>query len=1446
MSQRDNFSAKTIRILQSRVACRCSNPECRKPTIGPALEEDRSVNVGVAAHITAAAEGGPRYDIRLKPEDRKAGENGIWLCQICAKLIDSDVSRFTTDILRGWKKQAVERAFKDVVTSGRSDFTPRPRFDSDQADLDFLNKLDLPTGDTIEAVFDRAAIAAANDIAAFRNAREWPSHTIALNLTARETAASVSVDLNGLAKAVGVVDSLSLISSPGTGKSTTLVQLAERIAAAREFVPLLIPLGEWLDRTDFFDLMIRRNAFGLFRRQHLMQLAYHGRLVLILDGWNELDPQSRIRARVVLQAMQRDYPQLGLVIGTRRQAIPIAGTTIIEIEQLTADQQQEIARAQRGAEGETLVDQAWRTAGVRELVAIPLYLNALLAIPTGPLFPKTKEEILRMFVNEHEQVPETAEILRKELHGFHSEILIGLAEAANRAANTSIQETSARQAISAVGRQLASDGQLTSIPQPTTVIDVLVGSHILIQPSAAGLVKFQHPQFQEWYASYEVEKRMAAVADGDAEALKKLREEILDLPAWEESILFACERLSRTDPAGATAVASAVTEAMGIDPMLAAEMIRRSTVNVWEGVKDAALALVERWHTPGTVDRAVRFMITTGQPAFADRIWPLLPVYPSAILAAERFHPSVLGSNARSKIAALHDGVRPHVVEKIMSHGGYDGIELAAELAKTDPNPAIVVYIIQVLQFGHAGRYVTEILKVAPESVWSELAHQDYPERLNDPVQLQRLSELRKQISPALRDPIHRLDALTSGLFPQDAATLHEVAEIIRTPDFPVRDNNARHALRRTYEVFPGAVAEGLTARMEAGLEIPDDGYKYVGGATPVEAGPIVTLAMNSEAPPRTRIAALAMLGPQAVGNLMDQLFALHDAVIGMDWYSSREEWRRHDDLIGAIKVSRLESFLEALGRRAKTNDPLRIELMADLLARNGTPPYGERFRLAGNAKLALTAIAHRWIDTLLSSPRANRHPLSKTASALSRFVDPEFVPKLKVMLDLDLSEWKHDPLRFDVSEYRDAFIAVGDDTAMTPLMIPYLVHPQFGLEAARVLATRWRNAHPLDPGQELLSALNFRGAAQNRALRLEPRATLPTSDAAEAIFAAVRELMISAGSDDERRHAIGLAQIGLSIPHGSKREVIDALMNLPLPYLSKQNLLTAAAEAGEILSSSALLAALRELVEASGKHPLRLRPNRYEVEKWLVLFAFSDRPRTLVEAVELLSDDYRDLLPGVLQTISASPHPEILQTLADLAKLDSSLTRGYAWYDALVKLGTEAAALFLLDRIGDGTVAGEGRGRSWQMAKDLARFTEDYPNFRRELAQRYACAEDGEIRDLLEETLATTPDQDAVLSMIEAFARDGRAFLGSNLQTAIRNLAVGRRPADHSPFAFEEFSVSLADLRKKLFQLTMAHEQQASLARACLNCIEELRDEHGRINDEARHPDIRAGGRWP
>ena len=64
--------------------------------------------------------------------------------------------------------------------------------------------------------------------------------------------------------------------------------------SAGSFVPVVIPLGEWSDREDdFFDFAKRRYAYRAFRREHFMQVAYHGRLVLLLDGWNELAPVSK-------------------------------------------------------------------------------------------------------------------------------------------------------------------------------------------------------------------------------------------------------------------------------------------------------------------------------------------------------------------------------------------------------------------------------------------------------------------------------------------------------------------------------------------------------------------------------------------------------------------------------------------------------------------------------------------------------------------------------------------------------------------------------------------------------------------------------------------------------------------------------------------------------------------------------------------------------------------------------------------------------------------------------------------------------------------------------------------------------------------------------------------------------------------------------------------------
>jgi len=107
---RDDFSKKVKEELGKRVGMICSNPDCRKSTSGPHDCSSKSVNIGVAAHITGASKGGARYDPSLSPEERSSIDNGIWLCQNCAKLVDNDEQRYPVNLLKEWKCDAEERA----------------------------------------------------------------------------------------------------------------------------------------------------------------------------------------------------------------------------------------------------------------------------------------------------------------------------------------------------------------------------------------------------------------------------------------------------------------------------------------------------------------------------------------------------------------------------------------------------------------------------------------------------------------------------------------------------------------------------------------------------------------------------------------------------------------------------------------------------------------------------------------------------------------------------------------------------------------------------------------------------------------------------------------------------------------------------------------------------------------------------------------------------------------------------------------------------------------------------------------------------------------------------------------------------------------------------------------------------------------------------------------
>jgi len=110
---RDNFNKPVIDKLKLRVGLRCSNPGCRVPTSAPS-SNDKVNNIGIAAHISAASSGGPRYNTQMSASERKSIKNAIWLCANCSIDIDKDEIKYPVSLLEHWKELAEESARSEL------------------------------------------------------------------------------------------------------------------------------------------------------------------------------------------------------------------------------------------------------------------------------------------------------------------------------------------------------------------------------------------------------------------------------------------------------------------------------------------------------------------------------------------------------------------------------------------------------------------------------------------------------------------------------------------------------------------------------------------------------------------------------------------------------------------------------------------------------------------------------------------------------------------------------------------------------------------------------------------------------------------------------------------------------------------------------------------------------------------------------------------------------------------------------------------------------------------------------------------------------------------------------------------------------------------------------------------------------------------------------------
>ena len=1459
---RDEFPEQTKNLLARRVGYICSNPDCLQYTLGPEVGGPGFVNQGVAAHIVAAAQGkgAKRRDPNLKPEDRKDQKNGIWLCQTCAKLIDSDEHKYTVPLLHQWKNKAEQQA---VARLGRrySDGTQAVLASLHAFSLTLQQITELGYADSADIDTVRVALGAAAtaDAAAFRRDAKLPPYVAEPHLTALDSPSAEPLSLASVAAALEIADGSVILATPGTGKSTVLLLAAEAINAAARRVAVIVPLPEWATRNrTIFEYLVTRDKFSSFPARAFMLLARSGRLVLLLDGWNEISAAERDRLKTELVGLHRDYELLAITLASRPGTDLPPFENALTVAPLSYSQQRAIARGISGVSGESLLESAWSTPGLEELVGIPLYLTAMLR--GGSTLPRTKEAVLRNFMARQLTLPRNSR-LNEQLHGMQDAMLQAIGEAMQRAGTVMLPADLAGPLAVSAQDVFKVSRRITEYVQPMTALSILTENYILVRTADGTGVQFQHQQFQEWHASFAVERLIESIREGNAEAIGQLTDGILNIPSWDEATLFAVERVNDIRPTAESVelMAIIITKCLTVAPMLAAEIIRRCDDAVWARVGTAVTAFVDRWHVPGDVDRAARFMMLSGQPEFAGRLWALLAsadreVRLWGLRNAPKLYWRSLGPDAATRITSCPGHIRADILHALIGDGDPAARKAAIELGAADHDLEVVLEVVRTCDFYGLSSAVARLMRQAPDGIWAALSKQHHFIRCDDSEVNERLARSFRDAIDGTSDLVQKLNIVLS--LPGDSRTTEEIIDILSHKDYPITSDQVRHLFSRDLARGNEILVTTCTRRLVAGLSVPYDARLLLPIAPAVENQQFVETITRAPSHDRNAEAAAAILGPEGTKEVLARYLTLCATLRSQPGYgddTGREQRRAAEDY---LILTRMSSFMPAiLSQALGANRELRgdyitlIERYADPEGRRLTLDVPEEFQVP------LAAVISQWVTEVLAEDTVKRHTLSQLVVIIRRLGDPSLGPQAHALLvrDLKIRQFLESQGHGDIaarSEYqwdnRDQYVSALrelGDAYCTGILIELLPHPYFGIHAARALSELDGN-NPPDAGVRFYDMPRL-DLAQKHACRRASGPPRPTTPFSEAIVATYLPLA-AAPEPEKRHHALKLACVLFGMTDTPPPRLNDLLANEPC-LETRNKALAAQASAGLVIASAEIDRGISDFIKRANDrmYAYTLDPKNHGLQTWLELYPFSDAPEKFSPAVQPLSRylPERHSFERLVLALEFRGGKRSMSDLLALAELRPDLWEDLRWQSAILTDDVQSGLNALLDRFEQDVSTTNRHGR---LERQLNYVVERLLSVRSDLLsvvlERYKRSTSPEVSGIYGDVLAEHGGETVVLAMLDYRGREPVGFK-HQLSAAVRKTVLEHRGIGISN-AYEQHGRDATSLRYLLF--INASEGGNALASRCLEQIDRLRDEYGSVATEPRHPSVESGKPWP
>ncbi|MEG4223403.1 HEAT repeat domain-containing protein, partial [Microcoleus sp. Pol12A6] len=385
-----------------------------------------------------------------------------------------------------------------------------------------------------------------------------------------------------------------LVGKPGLGKSTVLQRFRwelalEALHEGDRQIPVLVQLR--YDRSILEAICAEfRQAKLRVSREEVDDLLLDGRLLLLLDGVNEMPSQQR---RQDLQLFRDDNPDTPMIFTTRDLALggSLGIEKQLEMCALTQPQMREFVHKHLPQDGDLLLRQL--RDRLREIAETPLLLEMMCKVfKNSGKIPQSKGELFQEFDRQYDEFKGAA-LVSDDFRRFKSEVLQQLAFVMLQ--GDSQRPTDGWVAISRDRAEGILEGWLGDrgvVDAPTKAkewLEDLLEHHLLQVAAKQEEIEFHHQLFQEYYAGRAllkllVERHIDAIDD------ERLQHFYLNYFKWTEPLAFMLSLLR--DEAQAVRV---VRLALKVDLRLGA----RLAGEVQRVFQKCTVGLVDELDVPG-------------------------------------------------------------------------------------------------------------------------------------------------------------------------------------------------------------------------------------------------------------------------------------------------------------------------------------------------------------------------------------------------------------------------------------------------------------------------------------------------------------------------------------------------------------------------------------------------------------------------------------------------------------------------------------------------------------------------------------------------------------------------------------------------------------------------------------------------------------------------------